>query len=87
MGETGHHVLPKSLVFLVIKDKHTSHPETDLCTLVLDRRAIESHGTGRKGQAQCCKSGIFVRPVSSDSLSLSRSGQAGALLSAFSVYR
>lgn len=28
-----------------------------------------------------------MRPVSSDSLSLSRSGQAGTLLSAFSAYR
>ena len=84
-GETGHHVVSESLILLVIKDKHTSHP--DLCTLVLDRKVMESHRTGRKGQAQCCKSGIFVRPVSSDSLSLSRSGQAGTLLSAFSVYR
>lgn len=38
-GETGDHVLSESLILLVIKDKHTSHQETDLCTLVLDRRA------------------------------------------------
>lgn len=81
-GETGHHVLSESLILLVTNGKHTSHQETDLCILVLDRRAMESHGTGWKGQAQCSKSGNLARPVSSDSLSLSRSGQAGTLLSA-----
>lgn len=87
VGETGHHVLPESLILFVIKDKHTSYPETELCTLVLGRRAMEGHGTGPKGQAQCSKSGNLVWPVSSDSLSLSRSEQAGTLLSTFSVYR